>query len=222
MATRASCAGRAACVVVLGVLFSGKSFGERIDFLGPFVDGVRVDKVHQGETFSLLARLSANNDIPLFGYSLNVDVEHSPGTFGEVTGNAELSNFYEQQNLIVQGGGTLHPLLSIIIEPGDDGLFVNGVNSLPIPVDLAQPGVNDILAELIFETTPATEGNFTFDLGPGSVLSHVPKEELAFEVIPKRVDVIVPEPGMLGLAGACAMLCLRRRSVIKQGRGSWL
>lgn len=215
MATRASCAGRAACVVVLGALFAGSSFGERIDFLGPFVNGVEVDKVVQGETFSLLARLSANNEIPLFGYSLNVDVEHSPGTFGEVTGNAELSNFFEQQNLIVQGGGTLHPLLSIIIEPGDGGLFVNGVNSLPIPVDLAQPGVNDILAELFFDTTATTQGNFMFDLGPGSVLSHVPKEELPFQVIPKRVEVIIPEPGMIMLAGASAVLCLRRRSIKK-------
>lgn len=222
MATRASCAGRAACVVVLVSLIAGSSLGERIDFLGPYVNGVQVDKVHQGETFSLLARLSANNEIPLFGYSLNVDVERSSAAVGEVTGNAELSNFYEQQNLIVQGGGTLHPLLSIITDPGDGGLFVNGVNSLPIPVDLAQPGVNDILAELVFETTPATLGNFTFDLGPGSVLSHVPKEELDFEVIPRRVEVIVPEPGMIALAGACAVMWRRSWSKSKKGRESWL
>lgn len=182
---------------------------ERIDFLGPYVNGVLVSQVPQGVPFSLLARLSANNQIPLFGYSLNVDVSANPGAIGSVNGLPALSNFHEQQNLITQGGGVLHPVLSIIINPGDGGLFVNGVNHLPVPVNLSQPGVNDILAELVFTSTEDALGFFLFDLGPGSVLSHVPKFEVAFETLPKKVEIIVPEPA--SLAGAMMLLWLMRR-----------
>lgn len=189
------------------------SRGERIDFQGPFVNGLPVTSVVQGQSFSLLARLTANNEIPLFGYSLNVDVSSETGATGSVAGNASLSDFYVQQNLITQGGGQLHPLLSIIIEPGDGGLFVNGVNHEAVPVNLAVPGVNDILAELVFQTTPATLGTFDFTLGPGSVLSHVPKVELPFDVIPKKVEVIpIPEPAtFVALTTLVAMASCSRR-----------
>lgn len=195
------------------------SHAERIDFQGPFVNGEPVTSVVQGQSFSLLARLSANVEIPLFGYSLNVDVSSESGSTGAVVGSAALSTFYVQQNLITQGGGQLHPILSIIIEPGDEGLFVNGVNHEAVPVNLAVPGVNDILAELVFQTTPTTLGTFEFTLGPGSVLSHVPKVELPFEVIPKTVEVIpIPEPATFAVMTALvALASLGRRRGRRSG-----
>lgn len=189
-------------VIVYGLICAaalvGTARAERIDFLGPFVDGQMVTQVKQGSSFSLLARLSANNQIPLFGYSLNVDLTPSAGAIGDVIGDPTASNFYVQQNLITQGGGTLHPVLSLILAPGDDGLFVNGVNHIPVPVSLSVPGVNDILAELVFDTSDDALGFFTFDLGPGSVLSHVPNQEVPFDILTTQVEIIpVPEPSTL-------------------------
>lgn len=189
------------CSLICASVFVAEVRAERIDFLGPFVDGQLVTQVKQGSSFSLLARLSANNQIPLFGYSLNVDLTPNAGTVGDVIGDPAASNFYVQQNLITQGGGTLHPVLSLILAPGDDGLFVNGVNHLPVPVSLSAPGVNDILAELVFDTSDDALGFFTFGLGPGSVLSHVPNQEVPFDVLTTQVEIVpVPEPStMAGL-----------------------
>lgn len=197
--------------IIGGSSITARVQAERLDFLGPFVNGQPAEVALAGQPFSLLARLSANNDIPLFGYSLNVDVTPKPDVVGTISPNPTASNFFPEQNLIVQEGGTLHPILSIIIAPGDGGLFVNGVNDVPVPVGLSVPGESDILAELVFDTTAETTGTFVFSFGPGTVLSHVPKVEVPFESFSKEVTVILPEPGcLMFILSALALHTARR------------
>jgi hypothetical protein len=193
-----------ACALALGtnLLAASASFGERIDFLGP-------DVVVAGGSFSLLARLTANS-IPLYGYSLNVNATPKTGAVGRIVGNPDTSNFYLQENLIEQGGGHLDDILSVINAPGDNGLFVTGVNEVPLPVMLAAPG-HDILVQLVFDVAVDVKGFFEVTLGPGSILVHVPNPPdppvlVEFETIPKMVQIVPVEPSglvMLGILAAC-------------------
>lgn len=140
-----------------------------------------------------------DNQTELTGYSLNVDVTAGAGSTGMLTGNPGISDFFDDQNLIVQGGGTLHAD-SEIFDPGDGGLFVNALTADLMPVDLAGPG-HDMLAELIFDVSEDALGTFTFNFGFGSILTDDEFGSVPTEWEPLTIDVI-PEPaGFLMLAG---------------------
>ena len=162
---------------------------ERIDFIGN-------TDVLAGESFSLLVQLSDNN-IPLVGYSLNVDVAGTLKSSGSVVGDAGLSNFFLERNLIARGGGILNPTFSLIIDPGDGGLFVNAIEQRRRVVNVATPGVNDVLAQLVFNVSPDATGFFVIEFGPFTTLATEvvdgPIKDVPFASSAVTVRVI-PEP----------------------------
>ena len=164
--------------------------------------------ISPGDQIAFVVRLE-DNGTPneLTGYSLNVDILPDAGASGTVISNPLLSNFFDIENLITQGGGVLHDL-SIIFDPGDGGLFVNALTEDLLPVDLAGPG-HDALAELIFDVSLDAEGLFTIDLGFGSVLADVNFEPIDFDVQPLTFEV-VPEPASVALLAVLGLVAVGR------------
>ncbi|MEK6677121.1 MAG: PEP-CTERM sorting domain-containing protein [Planctomycetota bacterium] len=189
--------------ILVGVLGLAEStHAELITIDGPGLAGPNT-------TVSLLVRLSDNND-PLIGYSLNVDVAPEPGAVGGLRPNVALSNFFPEKNLITRGGGFLHPVFSLIQESRDAGLFINAQELRLRPVTTASPGINDVLAQLVFDVLPGSNGLFTIGFGPFTVLV-----DGAFDAVPFNAatfQLFVPEPmtALLILAGAIPMICFRR------------
>lgn len=164
--------------------------------------------ISPGDQIAIVVRLE-DNETPneLTGYSLNVDILPDAGASGTVISNPLLSNFFDIENLITQGGGALHDL-SIIFDPGDGGLFVNALTADLLPVELAGPG-HDVFAELIFDVSLDAEGLFTIDLGFGSVLADVNFEPIDFDVQPLTFEV-VPEPASVALLAVLGLLAVGR------------
>ena len=162
--------------------------------------------INPGDQISIIVRLD-DNDTPLTGYTLNVDVLPDVGASGTVVSDPLLSSFFELENLITQGGGVLHDL-SLIFDPGDGGLFVNALTEDLLPVDLAGPG-HDALAELIFDVSLDAEGFFTIDLGLGSVLADVDFGPIDFDVQPLTFEV-VPEPAGVVVLAVLGLLTIGR------------
>ncbi len=183
-----------------------------------FVDSPADGVIEQGTSFSVLAVLR-NNATPLAGYTLNVDVEGVPGmSVGTVSASVGLTNFFLPQNLIEQDpGDSLHPVFSVITDPGDDGVFVNALsNSLGV-VDLAVEGVSDALAQIVFNVPINALGRFEISLGKGSSLGDLDLEPVSFTSEPLIIDV-VPEPATvtIQLLALAAWSRRRRRHVEKR------
>lgn len=145
-----------------------------------------------GETFSVRYFL-AESQIPLFGYSLDFNILSDPGSLGSVAINADVSNFFDQQNLFTAGGLMRDPLTSVILSDGLGGIFLSTNASILASVT-AESGVNDALAELVFEVGADALGDFTIALGDGSVLSDSFGNSVGFTSESLTVR-IVPGPG---------------------------
>lgn len=90
---------------------------------------------------------------------------------GTVTVDVSATNFYDGiQNIITEGGAELHPEFSVIIDPGDGGVFVNAITANNSTV-LAVDGINDVLAEVFFDASGDACGDFVIQLGPASALA---------------------------------------------------
>lgn len=103
-------------------------------------------------------------------YSLDVDLMPADDAVGAVTANIRLTNFFEPQNLITAGGAELHPDFSVIIDPGDGGVFVNAITADNSTVQ-AEDMVNDVLAQVFFDASVDACGDFVIQLGPASALA---------------------------------------------------
>jgi len=128
-----------------------------------------LDQVQPGSTVAALVKLEFNTT-PLFGYSIDVDVLADPDAKGSVTANVELTNFFAGQNVIAAGGAEMDGLMSVIVDPGDGGVFVSA-NTDDSSTVLAVPDINDVLAEVVFDISEDASGEFCIRLGRASALS---------------------------------------------------
>jgi len=147
--------------------------------------------LHPGATSSTRVIIEQNTT-PLFGYSLDVDVIPEPGAVGTVIAHVGLTNFYLSQNLIeASGTASLDPLFSVILDPGDDGVFISA-NTDDGSTVTATAGVNDVLAEVYFSALPGSQGTFRIELGPASALSDGEGVPVAFGFVAGSIDVTSP------------------------------
>ncbi len=114
--------------------------------------------------------LLEDNTVPLLGYSLDVEVTPMPGATGAVTIDVEQSNLSFRRNVIAAGGGTLNSQLSTIIDLGGGSALVNAVVDNGVPV-VAIDGINDVLAEVVFNASDDASGSFAIALGNATALS---------------------------------------------------
>lgn len=180
-----------------------------------FVDSPADGVIEQGTSFSVVAVLR-DNTTQLAGYTLNVDIAGVPAMHvGTVTASVGLTNFFLAQNLIEQDpDDSLHPVFSVITDPGDDGVFINALsNSLGV-VDLAVDGVSDALAQIVFNVPLNALGKFEITLGEGSSLGDFELEPVDFTTEPLVIEV-VPEPAsvVLQLLAMAAWSSRRKRHV---------
>jgi hypothetical protein len=147
---------------------------------------------------------------PLFGYSLDLNLlaDVSGTRTGSTVINTDASNFFDQKNLITAGGGTRDQIFSVMLGDGSGGAFIS-TNSNDGSVFMAEAGVNDVLAEIVFDISADASGVFVFDLGPGSALSDANGFPVDFTGIGLELNV-VPSPGALSLP-CVAFLAARRR-----------
>ena len=130
------------------------------------------------------------NSTPLLGYSLDVDIVPIMGSTGSVTADVALTNFYLGENLIEDDpSATLHPLFSLILDPGDGGVFVNAITEdFTVPVT-AVADTNDVLAEVIFNASAFADGDFTIQLGPATALADANADAVAYDFTPRTLTV---------------------------------
>ncbi len=126
----------------------------------------------------------------LLGYSLDVDLTPADEAVGAVTGNINLTNFFESKNLITACvcDAELHPDFSVIIDPGDGGVFVNAITADNSTV-LAVNDINDVLAEVFLDASADACGDFLVELGPASALSDAEGFPVPYDFDPAMVRV---------------------------------
>lgn len=152
-----------------------------------------------GETVRVLW-LVEGIETPLFGYSLGVArLGADPDAVGNIAIDAAATNFFEPRNLITAGGGSLHPLFTVIAPDGSGGIFLS-TNTADFSTVLPVAGVNDVLAELVFEVGLDALGVFEFGLGPISALSDGAGFPVGFDGGTLTI-LVVPTPWGLALLG---------------------
>ena len=205
-----------ACWVLAGLGLCASAAAEEVAFDPDF--GFPPAPINPGDTIYIIVRLY-DNIIPITGYSLNVDIVTVESAFtGTVESNVSQSTFFEAENIITQGGGELHPF-SEIFDPGDGGLFVNAFTKDFMPVDLAGEG-HDAFARLAWDVSLDAEGEFTIEIGPGSVLVDAVGNEIPFIWNPLTFEVVFPEPSSLTGLGLAAFAWLNRRPRIDRVDGA--
>lgn len=148
-----------------------------------------IPSVPAGETVTFQIRLE-NSTTPLFGYSLGISMQPQPGSGGESIGVADESSFFVKQNLIAGAGFTIDELFSVILDDGDGGVFVNANTSDGSTV-IAVPGINDILAEVTFQTQPGALGPFEVLLSGATALADGDGLAVPYEYEPLIIDVTI-------------------------------
>jgi len=155
-----------------------------------------------GTTFDVLFTIQDTESTPLFGYSLNLDVVPDTDAVGILSANIDLTNFFDDRNLITAGGAVREPLFSDIMNTCDGGAFITA-NTTGGSTVLAVAGVNDVLAQAFFDVSPDAFGDFTIELGPASAVGAAD-----FDYTPHTFTV-VPEPSTL-------LLCLAGVAVVRR------
>ena len=162
------------------------------------------NEVIPGTTFDVLFTIYDTESTPLFGYSLDVDVMSNTDAVGNLSVNIDLTNFFDDRNLISAGGAVRDPLFSDIVNTGDGGAFIT-TNTTGGSTVLVVAGVNDVLAQVFFDVSPDAFGDFTIELGPASTIGTTD-----FDFTPHTFTV-VPEPSTL-------LLCLAGVAVVRRRR----
>lgn len=121
-----------------------------------------------GDTTGVLVKI-LDNTVPLFGYSLEIEVVADTSAVGTVGIDLAGTDLYPSQNLIIAGGAPLDSTFSVI-EPRSDGAFVSA-NTDDLSTVTATEDVNDVLVRLSVYASSDVTGDFTLQLGPASVLS---------------------------------------------------
>ena len=204
---RRDCAGCAVAMLALMVCLSQAS-AEQVLLEGP-------SQVFAGDSFSVLVKLT-DNTTPLIAYAVDVSGSPMPGAVGSIFVDPFDSNFRDgTDNLITEGGGSLHPA-SDIIQLGSNRLYFFALNfDLSQTVDLATLGVNDVLGEVIFDVPLDALGNFELFFSPATtVLVGLDSVEVPYEMpLPTlNVEVLpVPEPALLGVLLAVSLFYRKPR-----------
>jgi len=128
------------------------------------------------------------NTTPVLGYSLDVDINKIGDARGEVLADAAATNFFDSRNLFLAAGLTLDPAFSMVIAQPDGGVFVNAITA-DSSVTVAIDGVNDILAEVVFDVAHDACGEFELSLGPASALSDAQALPIVFTVDTVRLII---------------------------------
>ncbi len=123
--------------------------------------------------------------VPLFGYSLDVDVAPVMGATGSLVPSVSETNFFDARNLITAGGAMRDGFFSVIQLSPDDGLFVS-TNTDDASAVLATADVNDVLVELVFDASNDARGTFEISFGPGSALANAGGKAVPFEFLPSH------------------------------------
>jgi len=164
--------------------------------------------VEPGDTFSVLFLLQ-DNSTPLFGYSLDIEATGSPNSVGSIVADITLTNFFDSRNLITAGGAVRDPLFSVIVDNGNDGVFIS-TNTDDGSTVLANDGVNDVLAQVFFYVSEDASGDFQIDLNPGSVLSNAEGDAVIYNYLPGTVTV-VPAPAAIMAISTFVFGCVTGR-----------
>ncbi len=211
-----------ACAVFLVATVSSSS-GDTIRFdLNNVPDG----GITPGSSFSVLMLISdPEADTSLFGYTLEVDIDPDAGTTGVASADIGATNFFNERNVIVQGGEELNPLWSLIRPTFDmdSGVFIQALTSSfgSVPPPIA--GVSDVLAEIWINVDEDAEGSFTIDLNAAasSVTAEIGGSPSIFlpDVEPFTFN-IVPEPAAVWLLACGAVFVVSRGRRHGRGRGA--
>ena len=162
----------------------------RVNGSSPAGDNGLVDP---GSRLSVLALLE-NNDTPLIGYTLNVDVDTLDGAVGTVTVDVSATNFFQERNLIANSAAagceaeSLHAVSSVIGNPMDGGVFLNGLSASETPVCTAVAGVNDVLAEVVLDVSRDAFGPFRIRLRQHTE----PRARIDGTVVTRRQAAVYP------------------------------
>ncbi len=148
---------------------------------------------------------------PIIGYSLQLGVSTGAGSTGSVTVDIDASNFHESRNLITAGGGELNPAFSFIQRSGTDGVFLNAISEGDSPFT-PTPGMNDVLAEIVWDISADAAGEFLFTLGPASALSDSNGFPVDFDDRSLLITVVPAPATSVCLLGLAVSQCRRRRS----------
>jgi len=156
-------------------------------------------EANAGGSATVRLRLT-NNGVPLFGYSTAVRVVPLAGAAGSISVDVAATNFLAAENLILAAPSEppLDPFFSVIVPWASGGVFVNA-NTADGSTVLAEPDVNDILAEVHLEVSADALGNFEVVFGPPTALSDGGGFAVPFGVCLARISVGVPivRPGDL-------------------------
>lgn len=145
-----------------------------------------------GNSISMLFLIESSEPTPIFGYSVDIDIVQDLDTEGLLSANAELTNFFDERNLITAGGATRDPEFSQILSTSDGGVFIT-TNTADDSTVMAVPGVNDVLAEVFVDVPLDAKGEFRIELGPASTIG-----EAGFSYESATI-IVVPEPTALTL-----------------------
>jgi len=154
-----------------------------------------------GDIGSVLIKLQQNTT-GLFGYSLDVQFVPTAGAMDSVNADIDQTNFFDVQNLIIAGGATMDPIFSVILDPGDGGVFVSA-NTDDGSTVMAVDDVNDVLAQVFFKACPNASGEFSIVLGPASALSDGNGFPVPFTFTPATIVVNAGPPA--DLDGDCSV-----------------
>ena len=156
-----------------------------------------------GTTVSVLF-LIRDNTTPILSYTLDVNIVPQSGSLGTVTANVSATNFYDVRNLISAGGAMRDPFFSVIQDNGGGGVSVTTITS-DLSTVQAVDKVNDVLAQVFFDVPQDALGDFSIELGSGSVLVDGNAATVPFSFTPGTIRVTnsipaVSEWGMMVLS----------------------
>jgi hypothetical protein len=146
--------------------------------------------VISGSSLSVLF-LIRDNTTPLAGYTLDVTVVDAPGTVGTVMANVAGSNFYDVQNFITAGGANRDPFFSVIQASEGGGISISTMTD-DLSTVVAVDGVNDVLAQVMFDVSQDAHGPFTVQLTASSALADGNFDPVPYAFTPATIRALNP------------------------------
>jgi len=192
----------AAAAVVLASLAPHAAHAEVIRF-----DALSLE-LRPGERAAVLVLLD-ESVTPLFGYSLDIELDGPAGADG-LSINPDQTSFFDAQNLFTAGGEARDPLFSVIRGTPGGGAFIS-TNSESGNELLAEPGVNDVLAELVFDAGSGGLGRYEITFGAGTALSTALGDPVPFTPTALSITAIPAPAAIAVLCGGGLALCPRAR-----------
>lgn len=149
------------------------------------------------------------SQVPLLGYSLELELVPLLGATGTVSVETATTNFYDPRNLITAGGLVRDPDFSVILPTPTGGVFINTITE--IGSVMATPSVNDALAQVYFTASPDAAGDFQVILTDATALADEFGSPVEYDFTGAVIHLI-PEPtGTLILASIVLLFARRER-----------